>query len=255
MTRQLSLRSLGWFLASLAFTIALLLVWEVIAQRGFVPRAFLPSPSLAFQNLWSGLADGTLVHKTGLTLERMFYGWLVASLVGLVLGTLIGISPVARDYIAPTLELFRPLPVSAIIPVAIAFLGLSQGMILTVIGFGALWPVLLATVHGYSVIEPRLIEVGRSLQMSKWEVIYKIGLPSIIPDVIAAMRISITIALILAVVCEMLTGYDGLGHQILNAARAFRSAEMFAVIFILSVVGYLTATALDLVENWVCRYR
>ena len=250
-----SFSSIGWFLASLAFTILLLLAWEGIANMRLVPRAFLPAPSLAFQALWDGLVGGSLAYKTLLTLERMFYGWLVASLAGVALGTVIGISATARAYIAPTLELFRPLPVSAIIPVAIAFLGLSEGMVLTVIGFGALWPVLLATIHGYSSIEPRLIEVSKALNMSRVQMIYKIGLPSVLPDVIAAMRISITIALILAVVCEMLTGYDGLGHELLNSARAFRSAEMFAVIFILSFIGYLTAAALDFAERWSWRHR
>jgi ABC-type nitrate/sulfonate/bicarbonate transport system permease component len=94
------------------------------------------------------------------------------------------------------------LPASAIIPVAIALLRLSDPMALAVIAFGSLWPVLLATIHGFSAVEPRLYEVGRALRLSRSAVIFKIALPSASPDILAGMRLGLTVALILSVVCE-----------------------------------------------------
>ena len=86
----------------------------------------------------------------------------LAGLLGVVLGAAIGSSGTARDYLGPTLEFFRPLPASAIIPVAILFLGLTQQMSLAVIAFGAIWPVLLGSVYGFSTIKSRLREVARA---------------------------------------------------------------------------------------------
>jgi ABC-type nitrate/sulfonate/bicarbonate transport system permease component len=149
----------------------------------------------------------------------------------------------------------RPLPVSAIIPVAIAFFGLSQVMALFVIAFGAVWPMLLATVHGFAAVEPRLYEVARSLHLSRLAVIFKIGLPSASPDILAGMRLSVTVALILSVVCEILAGLDGLGHWILLSARAYRSADLFAGVILLGVIGYLTALAMALVERKLLVWR
>ena len=94
---------------------------------------------------------------------------------------------------------------------AIAMLGLTQSMALFVIAFGAIWPMLLATVHGFAAVEPRLYEVARSLHMSRLAIIFKIALPSASPDILSGMRLSLTVALILSVVCEILAGLDGLG--------------------------------------------
>ena len=169
----------------------------------------------------------------------------LASIAGIALGAAIGSSRTMRSYVAPSLEFLRPLPASAIIPVAIAMLGLTQSMALFVIAFGAIWPMLLATIHGFAAVEPRLYEVARSLHMSRLAVIFKIALPSASPDILSGMRLSLTVALILSVVCEVLAGLDGLGHWVLLSARAFRSADLFAGVILLGVIGYVTALAMS----------
>ena len=139
--------------------------------------------------------------------------------------------------------------------VAIALFGLTQGMALFVIAFGAIWPTLLATVHGFAAVEPRLYEVARALHMSRLAVIFKIALPSASPDILSGMRLSLTVALILSVVCEMLAGLDGLGHWVLLSARAFRSADLFAGVILLGVVGYATALMMSAVERRLLVWR
>ncbi len=244
-----------WRIASFAVAAGFVALWQMIANARLVSPVFLPGPDRAWAALVRGLTEGDLVAKVVGTLQHMAIGWLVASLVGIALGALIGSSPRVRPYITPTLEFLRPLPVSAIIPVAIAFFGLSQTMALFVIAFGAVWPMLLATVHGFAAVEPRLYEVARSLHLSRLAVIFKIGLPSASPDILAGMRLSVTVALILSVVCEILAGLDGLGHWILLSARAFRSADLFAGVILLGVIGYLTALAMALVERKLLVWR
>jgi ABC-type nitrate/sulfonate/bicarbonate transport system permease component len=185
----------------------------------------------------------------------MALGWLLASLLGIMLGALIGSSARARAYLGPMLELMRPLPASAIMPLAISLLGLSERMVLAVIAFGALWPMLLATVHGFAAVEPRLYEVSRALGLSKLEQIYKISLPSSMPDILSGMRLGLTVALILAVVGEMLAGQEGLGNHILLAARSFRAADLYAGVILLGVTGYFTALLLGAVEARALRWR
>jgi sulfonate transport system permease protein len=244
-----------WRIASFAVAAGFVVLWQMAANARLVSPVFLPGPDRAWAALVRGLTEGDLVAKVVGTLEHMVIGWLVASLVGIALGALIGSSPRVRPYITPTLEFLRPLPVSAVIPVAIAFFGLSQIMALFVIAFGAVWPMLLATVHGFAAVEPRLYEVARSLHLSRLAVIFKIGLPSASPDILAGMRLSVTVALILAVVCEILAGLDGLGHWILLSARAFRSADLFAGVILLGLLGYLTALAMALVERKLLVWR
>jgi sulfonate transport system permease protein len=140
-------------------------------------------------------------------------------------------------------------------PVAIAILGLTDAMVLAVIAFGALWPMLLATVHGFAAVEPRLYQVSRALGLSQLEVIRKIALPSAMPDILSGMRVGLTIALILAVVGEMLASRPGLGQAILLAARSFQSADLFAGVIMLGLIGYVSGTALSLVEQRMLRWR
>lgn len=237
-----------WLVASFLMAAGLVWLWQFVADNRLVNPVFLPGPDRAWTALVRGFTTGDLDVKLLATVERMFWGWLVASLIGVALGAAIGTSPRLRAYLAPTLEFLRPLPASATIPVAIALLGLSDGMVLAVVAFGALWPVLLATVHGFSAVEPRLYEVGRALGLSRPAVIRKIALPSASPDILAGMRLGLTVALILSVVCEMIAGRDGLGNWILLAARSFRAPDLYAGVILLGVLGYATAVAIGLLE-------
>jgi ABC-type nitrate/sulfonate/bicarbonate transport system permease component len=256
MNAAVSTRSaIGWRLISFGVAAGFVALWQLIANAKLVSPVFLPGPDRAWASLVRGFTDGDLLAKVFGTLQHMVVGWFVASLVGIALGALIGSSPRVRTYITPTLEFLRPLPVSAIIPVAIALFGLSQTMTLFVIAFGAVWPMLLSTVHGFAAVEPRLYEVARSLHLSRMAVIFKIGLPAASPDILAGMRISVTVALILSVVCEMLAGLDGLGHWILLSARAFRSADLFAGVILLGVIGYVTALVVAQVERKLLVWR
>jgi len=235
-------------LASLAVAALFVLAWKLLADYKLVSPVFLPGPDRAWTSLVRGFTTGDLGVKFLATVERMFWGWLIASLIGITLGAAIGTSPRLKAYLAPTLEFLRPLPASATIPVAIAVLGLSDGMVLAVIAFGALWPVLLATIHGFAAVEPRLYEVSRALKLSRTTVIAKIALPSASPDILAGMRLGLTVALILSVVCEMIAGRDGLGNWILLAARSFRAPDLYAGVILLGFLGYATAVVLGFVE-------
>ena len=229
--------------------------WQYISDARLVSPVFLPGPDRAWGALTRGITNGDLLMRWAGTVERMVYGWFLASIAGVLLGAMIGSSQVARTYLGPTLELMRPLPASAIVPLAIALLGLSESMVLTVIAFGALWPMLLATVHGFAAVEPRLYEVARALGMGRLEVIWKIALPSSMPDILAGMRLGLTISLILAVVGEMLASREGLGSHILLASRAFRSADLFAGVILLGVTGYVSALLLGVAEGRLLRWR
>ncbi len=244
-----------WFVLSVAVGLALVGCWQILADLRLISPAFFPGPDRAWRALIAGLEAGKLGPNIAATLERMFYGWFAASVAAVAVGAVIGVSATARLYLGPTLEFIRPMPASAIVPLAIALLGLSDLMVLAVIAFGAVWPILLATVHGFAAVEPRLYEVSRALGLSRWEVITKIALPSAMPDILAGMRIGLTVSLILTVVGEMLASRDGLGMWILLAARSFRSADLFSGVIVLGLIGYASAQLLASVERRLLRWR
>lgn len=247
-----TLLKLGLGLAVFALLLA---VWEIGCRISGVSPVLLPSPSRIWTALVNGIQNGVLVAQTKATVGRMIGGWLLASLAGILVGLIVGISPRLRPFIQPTLEFIRPMPSSAIVPVAIAILGLSQHMVIFVICFGAIWPVMLNTVQGVSRIDQRLHEVSRVMGMSRVAFIWKIGLPNALPYILAGMRLSIATSLILTIVGEMVASQPGVGQGMVLAARSFRSADLYAGLLILGLLGLASASTLGAVEKRLLAYR
>ena len=245
---------LAWA-GSLAVFLGIIALWWLASHAGWISRVFLPTPEATLASLQIGLDQGELFAYAGATFQRMVLGWLLASLAGIALGALIGISATARAFLQPTLEFMRPLPASALLPLAISIFGLSANMVLSVVAFGAMWPVLLATVHGLAAVEPGLQEVARCLQLSRGAFVWKVGLPTALPDILAGMRLSLTVSLIVSVVGEMIASQPGLGQAILLAARSFRASELFAGIALLGLLGFASNSALSLAERKLLKWQ
>ncbi len=241
--------------ASLALLGALVGLWWLAAHGQWVSRAFLPTPEATLERLASGLLQGDLAAYTAATVGRMLGGWLLASLLGVALGALIGSSAAARAWLQPTFEFMRPLPASAVLPLAIALFGLSGGMVLFVVAFGAMWPVLLATLHGFSTVHDRLREVAAALQLSRLDFVFKLGLPNALADILAGMRLSLTVSLIVSVVGEMIASQSGLGQAILLAARSFQASDLYAGIVLLGAVGFVSNLLLARAELRLLRWQ
>ncbi len=239
---------------SLAVFALLIALWWQASHAQWVSKVFLPTPEATWGSLLEGLTAGDLASFTLATVLRMIVGWGLACALGIGLGALIGISATARAWLQPTLEFIRPLPASAVMPLAISIFGLSGNMVLAVIAFGAMWPVLLGTVHGFANVHTQLGEVARALQLTRWAFVTKIGLPNAMPDILAGMRLSMTIALIVAVVGEMLASQPGLGQAILLAARSFRASELFAGIVLLGAIGFASNAFTALAERHFLRH-
>lgn len=251
MRRKTLLLNIG----ALLFALGILGSWQVLSDARVISPIFFPPPSRALSELWSRLADGTAWPSIQATSLRMLFGWFFASLLGIVIGAAIGSSRVARDYLEPMLEFVRPLPASAIIPVAILFLGLSNQMSVAVIAFGAIWPVLLSSIYGFSSIQNRLQEVSAVLGLSRAEFLCKIAIPSATPDIMSGVRVSLAISLILAVVTEMQASLPGIGRDIFMAQRSFRSADLYAGLILLGVIGFTVNYALLTFEKRALRWR
>lgn len=246
---------LGRLTLGTVFLLGLLGFWYWLSASGTVSQIYLPGPDRVWSTLLYEMGRGELPLRILKTLEHMALGWLLASTFGIGLGVLVGTSALARRVLGPTLEFFRPLPASAIFPVAIAVFGLSDRMVYAVIAFGALWPTLLATINGFENLSTRLKEVRALLGMSRTAYVWKIGLPYSLPEVLAGMRLSLTVALILSVTGEILSSSEGLGHWIMLQARSYRSDSVFAGVMLFGVIGLSSAYMLTLAERRILRWK
>jgi ABC-type nitrate/sulfonate/bicarbonate transport system permease component len=242
-------------LAALVFALALVFAWQILAETRLISPIFFPAPSRALSVLVARIADGSIWLPLAATVLRMIFGWLLACLVGIALGAAIASSRLARDLLEPTLEFLRPLPASAIIPVAILFLGLSNTMALAVIAFGAIWPVLLASVHGFSSVPEELRNVADVLGFSRAKYLRIVALPAAAPDILSGVRVSLAIALILTVVTEMQASLAGLGWEIFYAQRVYRSADLYAGLIVLGALGFAANQLLRRLERRALPWR
>ncbi len=248
-------RTLSSSLGSIFVLGLVIACWTMASESQWVSKVFLPTPAATWSSLVEGLREGALWEQSLATLRRMVEGWLAACAVGVLLGALVGTSATARAWLQPLLEFVRPLPASAVMPLAISIFGLGPNMVLFVVAFGAMWPVLLSTLHGFAQVEYRLREVSSALQMPRAAFVWKIALPSAMPDILAGMRLSMTVSLIVAVVGEMIASQTGLGQAILLAARSFRASDLFAGIVLLGAIGFAANALLAGAEKRLLRWQ
>ncbi len=240
---------------ALGFAVALLALWQALASAQVISPLFFPSPARTLEALWLQIHLGQLWEPLASTLSRMAWGWLVASVLGMLLGALIASVELVRRMTHPILEFMRPLPASAIIPVAILAFGLSSTMSTSVIAFGSIWPVLLASVQGFSSVDERLREVASVMRFNPLERFIKVSLPSAMPGILAGARVGLSVALILAVVTEMQASLTGIGQNILMAQRSFKTPDLYAGVVVLGAIGFVTSSLIQALENRVLRWR
>lgn len=231
------MRRFPW--TGLLLIVVLFAAVELYARSGAVNAIILPAPSRIFSTYLNTEFVVHLATQAVLTIGRAFIGFVLAFLIAVPLGLIMGTVPSVRATATPLIELLRPIPSSAMIPVAILFLGLGAGMITFVIWFGTLWPLLMNSMYGAQNVIPQHRELGSLLRLTKPQFFYLVVLPSAVPSIFAGARISISIALILAVTAEMLAGQNGLGFWLLDYERAFRFQEMYAILLLLALIGLI----------------
>lgn len=216
----------------------LLAAWEYASAMRLIDPISMPRVSLIAAAWLKTIDGGPLLQAVVPTLGRIFAGFALAAVIAVPLGLLMGSIPMVYRLLEPATELIRPIPSSAYIPVAILFLGIDNEMKVFVIVVACLFPILLNTYGGVRGIDPVLIDTGRTFGLSRAKALWQIVLPAALPNILTGMRISLGIALIVAVVAEMIAGNSGIGYFILDMQRIFRVPEMFAGIFTLGVLGF-----------------
>jgi len=223
----------GWFLV-----LSLLVLWELLSRVNLVNNVFFPSFSIIFKKLCQMLAMTDTWRNIGSTLLRFFMGYFLACILGIPIGILMGKIRRLFDLFEPLVEMLRPIPSAAIIPIAILFLGIDDRMKIFVIAYACLWPILINSLDGVRNIDPVLIETGKTFKLAKWRFLLKIVVPASSPQIVTGMRVSLAIALILAITVEMIAGNNGIGFFILDSERSFHFPEMYAGIILIGIIGY-----------------
>ncbi len=189
------------------------------------------------------------------SVARLLSGWVIAAVIGISVGTLIGLWRTARELLAPALAFLRALPPPVLLPLFIVLLGIGDGMKVAVIAFGAVWPTLLNTADGVAALPPGHRDTARAFGIPGATMLRSVVLPSALPRIFAGLRISLSIAVILMVISEMAATINGIGFELVQAQRGFRTLEVWSTILLLGIVGGVLNAGLALVEGRALRWQ
>jgi len=224
--------------AEIAVPVAILVAWQAwTAQADSTHFPKLSTILAEFQDLWLFSEFATHVVPS---LQRIGAGFAIAVVVGVVLGIPIGLSRWGRAFAMPHIEYWRAMPPPALLPISIVLLkDIGDKQKITFIAFFCVFPILLNTIDGVRAIDPTLIDTARSYGVPWHERIRRLVFPAALPQIVAGMRTSLSLAVIMMVLAEYFSSTSGVGYVLLISKNTFEMAPMWAAILLIGLLGYL----------------
>lgn len=248
--RLIHSRAIGWIAV-----VVTLLVWELVVRTGLFLSPSLPAVSAIAATWWEQLTQGSLALELGSTLGLMAIGYALAATFGIALGLLLGTVRPAWALLEPFVELLRPVPISAMVPLLILFLGIDAKLKIVSVTLGGLFPILLATFAGVKAVTHTMQETARTFELSHRQTLCEIIVPHAAPQIFVGLRTSLAISLIVSVFAEMIAGSSGVGFFILQAQQTLSIDKLYAGVLMLAIVGYALNVLFLRVEDLVLPWR
>lgn len=223
---------------ALAVPLALLAALEWYARTVAKGSDAIAPPTLALKSLLTAATDGSLWQATAFTLGSAFAGLAIGAGLGVLAGIAFGLVPRAARMGFLSVEVLRPVPSVALIPLAMLVFGFGLRMEVSVVAFATFWPMLVLAQAAARQVPPQLLEVAAALQLSAAARVGKIVLPAIVPRLFVALRLGVAVALVVAVTVEIAANPHGMGYAMMIAQQSLDPALMLAWLFWIGVVGF-----------------
>ena len=229
--------------------VLILALWEAAFRAGALTYESMSHPLAIAAAGWSALADGSILRSTWETCQAALLGLALGGAIGVLLGSVLGLSRVAERAAGPTFDGLRAIPSVALMPLSLLLLGWGVGMEVSVVAYACCWPIMIATSAAVRGVEPRLLEVADALELSFAERLRKIVLPAAFARIGVGLRIALGIALVVAVTIEIAVNPRGLGYALVLAQQSLRPDLMFAQILWLAMIGFALNALLGTVDG------
>jgi ABC-type nitrate/sulfonate/bicarbonate transport system permease component len=246
------LRDVGIRIVAVAAAIGL---WYVLTARA--DSLFFPTPDKVFEAVWNDWIkpfSTTWEENLRPSLSRLLAGYLIAAVLAIAAGVLIGRSRRLGDFVEPTIDFVRAIPPPALLPLFIVLLGIDDTMKVALIATGVFPPILLNTIDGVRSIDPLYLDTATSFRISRVRRVTHVILPAAAPKMFAGLRISMSIAVILMVISELVAATNGVGFRILQSQRLFKMVDLWAGLVVLGVIGATLNALLSVIERRVLRW-
>lgn len=239
---------------SFAFAIVAIAILLEAAGRVMPVSPYWPRPGAILKSFVVMLADMQFAGDVIRSLIRLLVGYLFAVALGITLGALVSLKP-GFQLVRPLIEFMRPLPVPAIIPIAIVFFGVGNAMKIFTIVFACIWPIILASSDAVKNVDGMLLDVSQVYGIRGWARFSKVLLPASQAQIISGLRVSLSIALIGVLLSEMIGQVDGIGSHLVYFQRTFQTDKVYATLLLTAFLGYGLNQVFVGLENRVLFWR
>ena len=235
--------------------LVLFIIWDVVVRAGLIKAILLPPPSATIVTLVTGLAGGPLLTDFGVTVWRTVQAFLIAAIVGVPLGVLLGSSERAYRSVEFLIDFFRSTPSSALIPLFLLIFGVSDINKVAIAAFGAFLIVVFNSAYGVINARKQRVMAAKVMGASRWQIFKDVLIWESLQPTFVGLRSAVSMALVIVIVAEMFIGSDsGLGHRIIDSQQVLNVKSMYASILSAGALGYALNIVFLIIEKRIVHW-
>lgn len=245
---------IGAILAGMVLPVLLLLLWQWASTNGTFSASQLPTPASVFDALLELIERGTFWGHVAISVQRVLTGFAIGASLGILIGSLVGLSPRVSRFLSPTIQALRAVPSLAWVPLLVLWMGIYEGPKVTLVAIGAFFPVFTTVASGFMHADRRLIEVGRAYGLKGTRLVTGILLPAASPTIFAGLRLGLAQSWLFVVAAELIASSKGLGFLLIDSQNTSRTDILLLSIICLAILGKTTDFILAMIERRTLRW-
>ena len=230
-------------------SLGIVLLWQGLFHLGFLNPILLPPPSQVALTCWELLKSGDLLRHIGISMLRVLEGFAIAALLGLSLGVAIGLSRTLDRWTDLVIQVVKPIPPIAWIPLAILWFGIGEQSKVYIIFLGAFFPIIINTIDGIRQTDGKFVELARILAVPRLKFVRQVVLPGALPAIMTGLRVGLMVAWMCVVAAELIAASSGIGYLIMDARQLSQSDVVLVGMISIGVVGKLMDSLIKLLEK------
>jgi sulfonate transport system permease protein len=230
-------------------SVVVIALWQGLFYLGCLNPVLLPPPSQVAQAFWELLKSGDLLRHIGISVLRVLEGFAIAALLGLGLGVAIGLSRTLDRWTDLIIQVVKPIPPIAWIPLAILWFGIGEQSKVYIIFLGAFFPIIINTIDGIRQTDGKFVELARILAVPRTKFVRQVVLPGALPAIMTGLRVGLMVAWMCVVAAELIAASSGIGYLIMDARQLSQSDVVLVGMISIGVVGKLMDSTIKLLER------
>ncbi|MBT2645147.1 ABC transporter permease [Bacillus sp. ISL-34] len=235
--------------------VVVLIAWQSLGSIGILPAQLFSSPLLIVTTFINLVQSGEMGMHLQISLTRALLGFALGGFLGLLLGVIVGMQKKSEEYLNPSIQMLRTVPLLTITPLFIMWFGFGELSKVLLIALGAFFPLYLQTFLGLRNVDKKLYDVARILEFSRMEQITKLMIPAALPNILLGIRLALSAAWMCLVVAELLGADRGVGFMIQDARSFMQTDVVFVGIIIFALAGKISDSVVRFLENHLLKWQ